>query len=907
MMRLLISLALAAANAFVTFADVVLRPGGTVEIEGTPLVLKPLLYGNHWGYSGLPFGAKAPDPETGAVGFEMFDKMKSRATGTVTAAATNGGVRIAFEMTVKEAFAGNENGLRAQLDRTAFAGCRWTAGTKSGRIAAPDGKGDDVRGGFTDVSLELPGGTGTLALAFEDPSLFMLQSTRSSVTLRMGRAGGAYKPGDRIAFAFTVRRADGRPLAVRYEGPYAIAAGEDWIPFAYRKDIVAGSALDFSTQGILDAPAGKHGWLKAKGPDFEFEGLPGVAQRFYGANLCSLANYPETKADAETLATRFARLGYNAVRIHHYDKPCSRVGADGRVELIPEMIDRLDAFLAACFRRGIYATTDLYVSRPVTWREVGVDKAGNVDNPKLWFYATEAGWTNWCQFARAFLTHRNPYTGRTYAEEPALPFIVLVNEASFHGSWPKAMELPDLRARWRDWVNAARAKDPAAYPSADPENPPKGGGWWHAGGAGVQMTAAFYAHVEGTFNLRARRFLREELGVKALLTGQNFGPSISPIQEMREETCDYVDTHFYVDHPHFIKRRWAQPSSLVNVNQARLERNVMDDMGYKRLWSKPFTISEYNFSGPGEYRAMGGAFTGAMAAIQGWGALWRFAYSHGLRNISPEGQHPGTFDAGSDALGQSSDRVAMMLYLRRDMPLAPAAVAHDFDAAALSPSAGRAYGAPAWNVSVAWNRRVGASVRGNVPAGVVRFPAPDQTNAVPPFAVEDRPPLRIDRAKGSFVFETPRSAGGFTEGGRFRAGPLGTAVSGAPALVWVTSLDGRPLERSGRMLLSHLTDVQGEGTRYLDRTRKVLLGWGDGRSLARRGQAEVQLAVEDADAFTVWALATDGTRVERVPTSVRDGRLAFRADTRHADGALFHYEITRPSRSSRAPTPNCAR
>lgn len=493
---------------------------------------------------------------------------------------------------------------------------------------------------------------------------------------------------ENCSFSLAEGTSDARePVVMEDVTPHTIMAGDEWIPFVYRKDIVEGSALDFSGLGQLDAPAGKYGWLRANGPDFEFERRPGVVQRFYGANLSGSANFPETPEDAERLATRLARLGYNAVRIHHHDRPCSRLSADGRVELVPEAMDKLDRFLAECFKRGLYATTDLYVSRPVTWKELGVDKPGLATNVKTWFYATEAGWTNWCQFARAFLKHVNPYTGRAYADELALPLLVLVNESCFYRSWKEVMTIPGMKDHWRDWLLSVRAKDPSAYPNANPEKPPKYANWWHGGDASVQRSSSFYAYLEGRFNRRARKFLREELGVKAMITGQNHGPYVSPVQEMHEATCDYVDKHFYVDHPWFVEKRWSLPSRLHNRNYVREANNPVDKMGYNRLWSKPFVVSEYNFCGPNEYRAMGGALTGAMAAIQGWGALWRFAYSHTRENVAPNVQVPTTFDAATDALGQSSDRVAMMLYLRGDLPTASRAVAIDLDDAALSPYA----------------------------------------------------------------------------------------------------------------------------------------------------------------------------------------------------------------------------
>ena len=38
----------------------------------------------------------------------------------------------------------------------------------------------------------------------------------------------------------------------------------------------------------------------------------------------------------------------------------------------PQSLDRLDYLLAACGKRGIYVTTDLYVSRPVGAEQVGM-------------------------------------------------------------------------------------------------------------------------------------------------------------------------------------------------------------------------------------------------------------------------------------------------------------------------------------------------------------------------------------------------------------------------------------------------------------------------------------------------------------------------------------------------------
>ncbi|MCL4178711.1 MAG: hypothetical protein KJ072_13340, partial [Verrucomicrobia bacterium] len=164
--------------------------------------------------------------------------------------------------------------------------------------------------------------------------------------------------------------------ATRQE-PITITAGPDWIPLEATLDIEAGSALDFSQLGFVDAPAGKHGRVMAR-PDgrFAFEQSPEIARRFYGINLCFGAHYM-SHAEADQLAERLVRLGYNALRIHHYERDLvQRQGPTTRLN--PERLDQFDYLMAALIQRGIYLTTDLYVSRGVPFREIGMDRDGNV-------------------------------------------------------------------------------------------------------------------------------------------------------------------------------------------------------------------------------------------------------------------------------------------------------------------------------------------------------------------------------------------------------------------------------------------------------------------------------------------------------------------------------------------------
>ena len=106
-------------------------------------------------------------------------------------------------------------------------------------------------------------------------------------------------------------------------------------------------------------------------------------------------------------------------------------------------------------------------------------------------------------------------------------------------------------------------------------------------------------------------------------------------------------------------------------------------------------------------------------------------------------------------------------------------------------------------------------------------------------------------------------------------------------------MDSAPIATSGRLLLTHLTDVQNTGVCYAERARKTLLSWGKLPYLVRVGQADISLALKTPEAYTVYALATNGRRVEKVATKTAEGKLCFTASVANPNGARMLYEIVR--------------
>ena len=864
---------------------------GDVRVGVTGARLGMLIHRANWDgtASGVRSDFAFPDASTGTAVFELYDAKDKCADGRATLVPlADGRALLSATMTSAADQKPEALVLSLVLPCSAYAGGTWkTSNGKSGTIPKVwDGR---TVGMFTEQLAWIefaPVGGSPFRLSFPQATKVQMQDDRTwepNISVRIfPRGDRTFDKGDQRAFLCFLSSADGTKVEV--DRPVVVKAGADWIPLDYRKDIAAGSALDFSNQGLHDAPAGRHGWLRNVNGHFEFENLPGKKQRLYGVNLCFDACFPDEKL-ADQLVTRLARLGYNTIRFHHYEGPNGAVkGAKDGVTVNPERMKALDYLLAKCFEKGIYATTDMFTFRKVPWRNIGIDREGLVDQQvyKNLIGVHEPAFENWKAFTRSLMDHVNPYTGRAYKDEPGLPLISLVNEGHLTWCWDQIKHEDCVKRAWAAWLTEARAKNPDfAKGHDDPAQEPA----WNRNAA----TIAFMAHVERRMVARMRAFMKE-LGVKALLTNQNCGGHYAPLMEVREELYDYVDDHFYVDHPQFLARSWSLPSKCGNGNPVLAGTLPPVACAYTRMPTKPFCITEWNFSGPGMFRGVGGIMTGALSALQDWDGLWRFAYTHSLDGMRDRSGFPGYFDVATDPLGQAGDRASVCLFLRGDLEPLAERIANQVAPATRLPEDGRPLGVvPAWK-DAAWQVQTGTAVA-PVP-GLRTFPLAEQAaQKTAPVALPPNDAIALDRARGTFRISTPKTAGGFSPSGRLEAGSVAFDPGEVAATVWASSLDGRPIATSGRLLVTHLTDVQADGNVYADRGKKILLRWGSYPPVVRNGRARVEIVRTVPGPVAVWALETSGRRLEKIPCAVADGRLVFTADVKGPNGARMLYEV----------------
>ena len=121
--------------------------------------------------------------------------------------------------------------------------------------------------------------------------------------------------------------------------------------------------------------------------------------------------------------SHFQRLGIRCLRLHTFEREFS--DRDGNF-IDNEHVELLDFLIAECAKRDIYV-----VLTPIAWwgtpNSLPFPFAAHHASIREMVSQPEA-WRRQARFLTQYGRHRNRYTGRTYAEDPAIPVFELINE-----------------------------------------------------------------------------------------------------------------------------------------------------------------------------------------------------------------------------------------------------------------------------------------------------------------------------------------------------------------------------------------------------------------------------------------------------------------------------------------------
>jgi len=772
-----------------------------------------------------------------------------------------------------------------------------------------DGKGNlyDVSG-VTQVTLPSPGGTVViegkdLRISLHDDRQF--GGSSFSMRISFSPRSGAIKES---SLQFRITHFDNAP------DPFPTAkieAGPDWTPFESSVEIEPGSVFDRSR--LLTAPAGKAGRvIVSPAGQFVFS-ESGQRARFWGVNLCfdSLLLTPE---QADQIADRLAKAGYNTVRLHHYDGLL--VDKNGSsYDLNPERLDRLEYLFAALKKRGIYVTIDLYTFRGFPLEEIP-DLGYALRYPlntifKLLVPVSENAFTSWKKFARNLLTHRNPYTGLSWAEDPALVSVCMINEDSiFFGGI--ARRKPELIALYDKAFAGWLASQPQSATSGQSQD---------------ALFNRFLVDIKKRSDARMEAYLRE-IGVQCLVTSDN--NVNKEAQVYVRDQYDFVDNHEYWNHPVPLGSNVGVNQNSAIVSGLWLPRELMPS----RIFGKPYTITEYNFCWPNASRAEAGLLMPAYAGLQDWDAIYCFDYSSqdSSAMFTPKAVAGSgfLFSIVSDPIGMLTDRIAATLFLHGGLSPAKGALSYLVDPELMLE--GKRAETP--KLPEAFSRlglitRIGSlpattpdlsaiAGRTGIEAFVTRSSQPPalplpvftlqpdtmqqlvQTGLIPEQPADgvvesSTKQIAVSPTKGSARLVTDYAECFVLPSGQSLAGRI-VSVEGNDSFsaIYVVSADDQPLASTNRLAVLHLTDVLPSGTTFSDKHRTVLQKFGTLPYLIRRGTADISLSLPSTDKpWSVWAIDPSGRRLYPVPCEQGKNLLKFTASTISSSGTALAYEIVR--------------
>lgn len=243
---------------------------------------------------------------------------------------------------------------------------------------------------------------------------------------------------------------------------------EGWFAWPSQTPL-AGTALDASP--LNQVPAGALGRVRIeKG---QFVDGSGARLRFWGANLGAQQAFPRDAEEARLIARRLSTGGVNIARLHHLDNTWG-IGTGGslwradrkdHLEFDPTQLSRLHRLIAELKAEGIYSNVNLKVSKslseedgfpasikqvPDFQKRVDIFQRRMIDLQK--------------DYARRLLTTKNPFTGLSLIEDPAVAVIELNNENSLLGFWTRDLGRgthrfaepfrTELEGLWNNWLGS---------------------------------------------------------------------------------------------------------------------------------------------------------------------------------------------------------------------------------------------------------------------------------------------------------------------------------------------------------------------------------------------------------------------------------------------------------------------
>ena len=411
---------------------------------------------------------------------------------------------------------------------------------------------------------------------------------------------------------------------------------------------------------MLDAPAGKHGFLQRKGEHFQWS--DGTRARFWGINVAN-TSLMESDAQIASIIENFRSSGFNMLRMHHFDeregiidltKPDSRHFDQARLR-------KIDYWIYQAKKAGIYVYLDLLDYRHFKAGD-GVPNAeaiGRAARPYAVFDEKLRDLQK--EYARKLLReHVNPYTKLAYADDPAIVLLEIYDEsglfmrrdvwrtmpqpyaANFQTKWNRWLKTKykttgALEVAWTDQETGNNALQPSEtlekgtvqVPAMTwtPQNLPAAQKPY-ATQARLNDGALFATSLHEEFFRDMKSYLKS-IGVKVPISATGRFDDLADLRGLGK-SLDFIGANFYYDHPYWGsgKPAWTPPSYFHNSNPVSHvnELSMAATISLARVRGVPLVVREWNYCWPNRNRAGGMIEAAAYAALHDVDAMILFVY-----------------------------------------------------------------------------------------------------------------------------------------------------------------------------------------------------------------------------------------------------------------------------------------
>ena len=429
----------------------------------------------------------------------------------------------------------------------------------------------------------------------------VVKLAKGKATLRIE----ALEPGKAFVIdAFCLVDGAWSPSGTLKPGEKSGAKRAGWWAFEPGPDAYAEDALDL--RRLNETVAGAKGWATV-GKDGDLLTGDGKPLRLWAVNTSVMRDHD--LADLALHAKHLAKRGVNMVRHHaHINAP------RGSLEGPPneDEIDALQRLVASMKREGIYTT----------FSPMWAAHNGAPDYTMLfWDAGTQAAYKRWVKEA---LTRPNPYDAAKtpVGKDPALAIFQIQNEDSlFFWTVTRALtgeKLTRITALYHDW---RRTNGLAGTPPLNLK-------LWELDKAGpdLQQTMRFFAETQHAWNAEVERFLREDLGCKALVNAGNW-KTANQVRLLDHERWSYdanavIGVNRYVggDHVNPTKpdrRGFAIDQGDFFTDQSKTKDFLDLATNARQVAGRAFIISESTWVPPGTHHAEAPFLIAAYSSLTG--------------------------------------------------------------------------------------------------------------------------------------------------------------------------------------------------------------------------------------------------------------------------------------------------